>query len=110
MPAASEVVVQYETYYAFAFNLDITRPCFERTPDFTVVTGSNAIVSRGLIRTPAKDPNQGKRDNGCDVDPFDRNVPALMLSNASRPRCVMISPSTISANAGCSHEAVQRYA
>ena len=52
MPAAGEVVVQYERYYAFAFNLDITCPCFERTPDFTVVTRSNAIVSGVLTSAP----------------------------------------------------------
>jgi hypothetical protein len=46
MPAASEVICQHTRYYAFTFNLYITRPVFERAPELTVVASRSAIVSR----------------------------------------------------------------
>jgi len=46
MPAAIDVVLQNARYYAFTFDLDITRFRFERAPDFTIVIGRNAVITR----------------------------------------------------------------
>jgi hypothetical protein len=87
MPTASEVVLQYALYYAFAFNLDIARPCFERAPDFTVITGRNAILRGELTRAPRGCPDQGKYNDRGDVDPFDRqgSFPECRRSVTAKP-------------------------
>ncbi len=72
MPAASEIVCQYARYYAFAFNLNITRPVFERAPDWTIVPGLNPILLRGLSRAATARPNQGAYNERGNVDPFHR--------------------------------------
>jgi hypothetical protein len=69
MPAASEVVRQYARYHAFAFNLDIARPVFERAPDLTVVPGRITVLLRGLNRAATAGPDQGTY-NDRNVDPF----------------------------------------
>ena len=91
MPAASEVVRQQARYYAFAFNLDIARPVFERAPDLTVVPGRTPIVPRGLIRAPTACPDQGTYNDRGNVDPFHRQYTYRRLSErdcraVSQPR------------------------
>jgi hypothetical protein len=70
MPAASEVVRQYAGYYAFAFNLDIARPVFERAPDWTVVADRTTVWRRELNRTATGCPAQGTYNDRGNVDPF----------------------------------------
>ena len=72
MPAASEVVRQYARYYAFAFNLDIARPVFERAPDLTVVTGRTTVLPRGLNRAATGCRDQGTGNERGNVDPSHR--------------------------------------
>ena len=70
MPAASEVVRQYARYYAFAFNLDIVRPVFERPPDLTVVPGRITALPSELNRAATACPDQGTYNDRGNVDPF----------------------------------------
>jgi hypothetical protein len=72
MPAASEVVLQYARYYAFAFDLDIARPVFERAPDWTIVNGRNTVFPRRLNRAATACPDQGTYNDRGNVDPFHR--------------------------------------
>ena len=71
MPATRKVVREYARYYAFAFNLNIARPVFERAPDWTVVTGGTTVLPRRLNRAAAACPDQGTYQDRSDVDPFD---------------------------------------
>ena len=70
MPAAGEVVRDYPRYYAFAFNLDIARPVFERAPNFTVIPGRTIVLPRGLNRAATGCPDQGKYSDCGNLDPF----------------------------------------
>jgi len=72
MPAASEVLCQYARYYAFAFNLNIARPVFERAPDLAVVAGRTTVLPRGLNRAATGCPDQGTYNDRGNVDPFHR--------------------------------------
>jgi hypothetical protein len=74
MPAASEVVRQYALYYAFAFNLDIARPVFERAPDWTIVNGRNTVLLRGWNCAATACPDQGTYNDRGNVDPFHRHM------------------------------------
>jgi hypothetical protein len=70
MRAAREVIREYARYDAFAFNLDIARPVFERAPDGTVATGRTTVLRRGLNRAATGCPDQGTYNDRGNVDPF----------------------------------------
>ena len=70
MRATREVVREYARYYAFAFNLDIARPVFERAPDWTVVTGRTTVLPRGLNRAATGCPDQCTYNDRGNMDPF----------------------------------------
>ena len=72
MPAAREVICEYARHYAFAFNLDIARPVFERAPDGTVVPARTTFLPRGLNRAATGCPDQGTYNERGNVDPFHR--------------------------------------
>ena len=88
MPAASEVVCQYARYYAFALNLDITRPVFERAPDWAVVTGRNPVVPGGLNRAPTACPDQGTKNDRDNVDPFHRQCISRRFLSVTAELCL----------------------
>ena len=70
MPVAIEVVRQYARYYAFAFNLDIARPIFEREPDLTVVPSRTTVLRGGLNRAATGCPDQCTYNDRGNMDPF----------------------------------------
>jgi len=88
MPAASEVIRQYARYYAFAFNLDIARPVFERTPDLTVVTGRTTVLPRGLNRAATACPDQGTYNDRGNVDPFHRQYISRRCLSVTAELCL----------------------
>jgi hypothetical protein len=82
MPAAGEVIREYASYYAFAFNLNIARPVFERAPDWTIVAGRTTALPRGVNRAVTGCPDQGTYKNLGNVDSLHSQV---YLPTSSEP-------------------------
>ena len=70
MRAAREVIREYARYYAVAFNLNIARPIFERTPNCIVLRRRTALLSISLKRAAANCPDEDTHNNRGYVDPF----------------------------------------
>lgn len=86
MRAARAVIREYARYDAFAFNLDIARPVFERATDWTVVPGRTSVLRRGLNRAAAARPNQGTYNDCGNVDPFHRYCISLRCLSVTAER------------------------